>query len=226
MSDELSSALREFAAEHETPAVVGGAEIRRRAVRRARRRVAGMLGAGAAALALVAFAWNLDLAGDGKQRQVPAAPPAVSAHPSPSPSPTTSAVPSPTATPVLVVGTIDRGRRTLTVGGKVMPMGSGFDKNPTLRGPMTVYKKPGKTTLTVTNQTNGTRYNAVISYAVELRDAGNEPVYVGTAFAYNVKGIGKYDTSGGWIALDQADAKWFYDDVKTGGVLSVTGTAS
>ncbi|MFF7970688.1 hypothetical protein [Streptomyces sp. NPDC007905] len=219
MSDELSAVLHEFAAEHETPPILTGAEIRGRAVRRARRRAAGTLGACAAALAMVAFALTLDSAQDGTRRQVPTVPPAVPAPPAAS-----AALSSP-AVAVPVAGTIDLGRRTLTVGVRVMPMLLGWDRNSALKGPLTVYKKHAVKVLTV-NRTDGTRYNAVVSYAVELRDAKNKPVYVGTALSHNVKGIRKYDTSSGWIALDQADAKWFYEDATTGSVLSDTGTAS
>ncbi|MPY60084.1 hypothetical protein [Streptomyces spongiae] len=57
---ELSTALRELAVTCATPPVVGGAEIRDRATRRRRRRRAAVtLGAGTAALALLAFALTL-----------------------------------------------------------------------------------------------------------------------------------------------------------------------
>lgn len=233
MSDELSTALREFAAEHESPPVLSGAEVRRRAVRRTRRRLAGTLAAGAAALALVGFTLTLtlDSTANGKRHQPPAAPapapPPPAAPSSPAPSPALSAVPSSPAAPtaaVPVAGTIDRGRRTLTVGDRVMPMASGFDKSPAFNGPLTVYKKHADKTLTVTNGSDGLRYNAEIVYAVELRDAENQPVYVGTNLSYNTEGIGKYEAASGWIALDEADAKWFYGDARTGSVFSVTGT--
>jgi hypothetical protein len=225
LSAELSTALREFAAEHETPTVLTGAEVRGRSVRRTRRRVAGTLGAGAVALALMAFALTLnpDSEGEGKQRQVPAAPPAV---PTSSP-PAASATASSPAARGPVAGTVDLGKRILTIGDRVMPMTSGLTGSRKLVGPMTVYsRKPDNKVLNVNDPTYGTRYNAEMSLAVELLDANKEPVYVGAALSYNKKDLGKYATSGGWISLDPADAKWFYTNVKTGSVLSLTGTAS
>lgn len=220
MSDELSAALRQFATEQETAPVLTGAQVRGRAVRRARRRTAVTLGAATAVLALVALALVTDSAGDGKQRQIPAAPPTV---PSPPPA---SAVPSVTAMPGPVTGTIDLGRGTLTVGDRVMPISMGFDRNPASKGPMTVYQKYVTKLLTVANAANGTRYKAEISYAVELRGPGNEPVYVGAARSYTVEGIDKSDTGTGWITLNQSDAKWFYEQAETAGVLSIGDTAS
>jgi len=224
LSAELSTALREFAAEHETPTVLTGAEVRGRAVRRTRRRMAGTLGAGAVALALVAFALTLnpDSEGRGKQRQVPAAPPAVPSSP-----PAASGTASSPAARVPVTGTVDLGKRILSVGDRVMPMTSGLTDSRKFAGPMTVYsRKPDNKVLYVNDPAYGTRYNAEISLAVELLDADKEPVYVGAALSYNKKDLGKYATSGGWISLDPADAKWFYTNVKTGSVLSLTGTAS
>ncbi|MGP4013024.1 hypothetical protein [Streptomyces sp. 4N124] len=215
---ELSTALHEFAEEHETPPVLTGAEVRGHAVRRARRRMAGTLAAGTAALALVAFALTLGSAEEGNHRQVPAATPAV-----PSPPPATSGE----ATPALPTsGTVDLDRGTLTVGDRVMTMTAGVADSRKLMGPLTVYRKLDSEVLPVTNATDGTRYNADVSLAVELRDADNQPFYVGAALSYEAKNMGKYDTTSGWISLDVADAKWFYTSVKTGGVLSVTGPAS
>ncbi|WP_210585210.1 hypothetical protein [Streptomyces sp. GESEQ-35] len=215
-SAELSTALREFAAEHETPTVLTGAEVRGRAVRRARRRRAGTLAAGAAALALAAFALILDSTGEENQRRLPAATPAV-----PSPA-ATSAVPSP-AMPV--DGVIDLDRRTLTVGARVMAITKGLADSPRLVGPLTVFKRHDIKDPTVAAPTAGARYSAEISLAVELRDANDEPVYVGVALTY-VKSDAKYDTRGNWIGLDPTDAKWFYSSVKAGSVLSVTATGS
>lgn len=219
-SAELSTALHEFAAEHETPPVLTGAEVRGSAVRRARRRMAGTLAAGAVALALLAFALTLDLAEEGNQRQVPAASPAVPSTPA------TSGGASPLAPVVPITGTVDLRRRILTVGDRVMPLTKEFLNSPKIVGPMTVYKKHDTKVLTVTNPTDGAGYNAEVSLAVELRDANNEPVYVGVALSYKGKGFAKHDTSSGWIGLDVADAKWFYAYAKIGSVLSVTGTVS
>ncbi|MEV1079573.1 L,D-transpeptidase [Streptomyces sp. NPDC050211] len=217
-SAELSTVLHEFAERHETPPVLSGADVRGRAVRRARRRRAGALAAGTSALALVAFALTLDPAGEGNHRQVPAATPAV-----PSPPPATSGEPTP-ALPTS--GTVDLDRLTLTVGKRVMTMTSGVADSSGPVGPLTVYRKLDNTALPVINPTDGTRYNTDVSLAVELRDADNQPFYVGAILAYETKGIGKYDTTSGWVSLDAADAKWFFTSVKTGSSFSVIGSAS
>ncbi|WP_210579611.1 L,D-transpeptidase [Streptomyces sp. GESEQ-4] len=217
-SAELSTALHEFAEERETPPALSGAEVRGRAVRRVRRRRAGTLAAGTAALALVAFALTLDRAGEENHRQVPAATPAV-----PSPPPATSRE----ATSVMpTVGKVDLDRSTLAVGDRVMTITSSVAGSPKPVGPLTVYRKLDNTVLPVTNPTDGTRYNTDVSLAVELRDADDQPFYVGAILAYETKGIGKYDTTSGWISLDAADAKWFFTSVKTGSSFSVTGSAS
>ncbi|WP_406457951.1 hypothetical protein OH768_27510 [Streptomyces sp. NBC_01622] len=215
-TDELSVALREFAAEQEARPVLTGAEVRGRAVRRARRRMAGTLGAGAVALALVGLALTLDLTGKDDGRQLPgAATPAVpsqSQAPTPSPSAASAAVPTPVST-VPATGTLDLAKRALTVGDRVMPLTSDSSNRPALVGPLTVYRKHDTKVLAGTTE---------ILLAVELRDAHNEPVYVGVTTFYKRKSLGTQGT-GGWIGLDGADAKWFYQDAKIGSVLSVTG---
>jgi hypothetical protein len=217
-SAELSTALHEFAENHETPPPLSGAEVRGHAVRRVRRRRAGTLAAGTAALALAAFAVTLDPAEEENHRQVPAATPAV-----PSPPPATSREAT-TVTPT--VGKVDLDRSILTVGDRAMMITSGVADSPGPVGPLTVYRKLDSKVLPVTNPTEGTRYNADVALAVELRDADNQPFYVGAALSYDTKNISKYDTTSGWISLDVADAKWFHTSVKTGSSFAVTGSAS
>ncbi|WP_329254411.1 hypothetical protein OG223_28315 [Streptomyces sp. NBC_01478] len=238
MSDELSTALRELAVEQETRPVLTGAEIRGRAGRRARRRMAGTLGAGAVALALVASAVTLgftdfrgfsDPAGEGKPRQLPAA--TTPAVPSPRVTSGKTSAPEPRAP---VTGTVALGKRALFVGDRVMPLTSSLPDSPKVVGPLTVYKKHTTKVVTVTVLTAGAAYTTEVSLAVELRDVHGEPVYVGLAFSYkgdsykegNGKDTGARDAGGGWIGLDSADAKWFYDNAKIGSVLSVTGSSS
>ncbi|SES44778.1 hypothetical protein SAMN04487983_105621 [Streptomyces sp. yr375] len=229
MSAELFTALDEFAAAHETPPRLTGAEIRGRAVRRGRRRTAARLATGTAALTLLTFTLTLGSATspnapaspasppDGSQRQLPAATP-----PNASSLPTLSGAPSPgVAVPAPLRGTVDLRRRTLTVGDRVMPMASDFANSPTIVGPMTVYKKDDVKTLTLTDPTDGSLYTAEASFAVELRDARNAPVYVGIVRSDNVKDIGRYDVGSAWIGLDMTNAVWFYKAVPTGSVLSV-----
>jgi len=233
-NDELSVALREFAAEQEARPVLTGAQVRGRAVRRARRRMAGTLGAGAVVLALVAFALTLDLTEKGNGRQLPGATthavPSQSPPSPPSPSATTTGV----STPVSVMpatGSVDLAKRVLLVGDRVMPLASYVADSPAIVGPLTVYGKYGAKVLTVPDPTGGAGSYTEISLAVELRDADNEPVYVGIARSYKGKSPAKQADpaatgTGGWIGLDGTDAKWFYEDVKIGTVLSVTGTKS
>jgi hypothetical protein len=229
LSTELSAELRELAARQESRPVLTGAEIRGRAVRRGRRRVVGTLGAGAVAVALVASALTLGFtgftgsegsSGDGHEGQLPAA---THALPSPRVSSGAASTPAPRA---VAVGTVALGKRALIVGDRVMPLTSGLPDSRKLVGPLTVYKKHATKVVTVTELTDGTAYTTEVSIAVELRDAHNEPVYVGVAYSSKAKSTGKYGTGGSWMGLDPTDAKWFYQDAKIGSVLSVTGSMS
>ncbi|WP_019070507.1 hypothetical protein [Streptomyces hokutonensis] len=222
-NDQLSLALRELAAEQEARPVLTGAQVRGRAVRRARRRTAGTLGAAAVALTLVGFALTLDLAGkeNGGRRLPGAAAPAV-------PSPSRSAPPSPSAaSAVPAAGTLELTKRALFLGGRVMPLTSDSSNSPAFVGPLTVYAKHDTKVVTVTGSTDGVGLYTEVTLAVELRDADNTPVYVGVTRSYKGKSLGKgtdgTDSTGGWIGLDGADAKWFYQDAKIGTVISVTG---
>ncbi|SED93406.1 hypothetical protein SAMN05216489_04963 [Streptomyces sp. 3213] len=221
--DELTVSLRELAAEQEARPVLTGAQVRGRAVRRARRRTAGTLGAAAVALALVGFALTLDLTGkenDGRQLPGTAAP-AV-----PSPSPSRSALPSPSAaSAVPAAGTLELTKRALFLGGRVMPLTSDSSNSPAFVGPLTVYAKHDTKVVTVTDSTDGVGLYTEVTLAVELRDAANTPVYVGVTRSYKGKSLGEQGTNntGGWIGLAGADAKWFYQNAKIGTVISVTG---
>ncbi|MEV5531070.1 hypothetical protein [Streptomyces prunicolor] len=229
LSTELSAELRELAARQESRPVLTGAEIRGRAVRRGRRRVVGTLGAGAVAVALVASALTLGFtgftgsegsSGDGHEGQLPAA-----THALPSPRVTSGAASTP-APRAVAVGMVALGKRALIVGDRVMPLTSGLPDSRKLVGPLTVHKKHETKVVTVTELTDGTAYTTEVSLAVELRDAHNEPVYVGVAYSSKEKSTGKYGTGGSWMGLDPTDAKWFYEDAKIGSVLSVTGSMS
>ncbi|WP_327402546.1 hypothetical protein OG194_22075 [Streptomyces sp. NBC_01288] len=225
VDSELSTALRELAARHETLPVLSGAAVRGRAVRRGRRRTAGTLGAGAVAFALVAFALSVGFthsADDGDGRQIPAA---THADPVPSPRVTSPEVTTPVPR-ASATGTVVLGKRALIVGDRVMPMTSGLPDGLDLAGPLTVYKKHETKVETVTDLAGGVAYTTEVSLAVELRDTDDQPVYVGIAFSSKEQSTGKRDTGAGWIGLDSADAKWFYEDAKIGSVLSVTGAVS
>ncbi|WP_427921532.1 hypothetical protein [Streptomyces sp. cg40] len=228
-TDELSLALREFAARQEARPVLTGAEVRGRAVRRARRRTAGTLGAGAVALALLGFALTLDLTGkqdDGRRLPGAAAPaaPSQSQAPTPSPSAASAAVSAPVSA-VPATGTLELTKRALFVGGRAMPLTLDSSNSPAFAGPLTVYGKHDAKVLTVTDSTAGVGLYTEVTLAVELRDADNRPVYVGVTRSYKAKSPGTQGTgsTGAWIGLDGADAKWFYQDAKIGTVISVTG---
>ncbi|MFE2419869.1 hypothetical protein [Streptomyces hokutonensis] len=229
MSDELSVLLRELAAEQEARPALTGAQVRGRAVRRARRRTAGMLGAGAVALALVGLALTLDLTGKDNGHRLPGA--AAPAVPSQSASPSPSAASAAASTPVSAVpagGTLDLAKRALLVRRRVMPLTTESANSPVFVGPLTVYGKHGTKVLTVTDSTAGGALYTEVTLAVELRDADNKPVYVGVTRSYKGRSLGKQGTggtdgTGSWIGLDGADAKWFYQDAKIGSVLSITG---
>ncbi|MGW3312182.1 hypothetical protein ACWDG9_37000 [Streptomyces sp. NPDC001073] len=233
---ELSLALRRFAARNETYSPLTGAQVRARSARRARRRVTGTLVAATAAVALVAYASTLDLTDSSNPRHStqPAAP--GYGHPAPTgtataPAPaipaTPSAVPSTSARATPVVGTLNLGKRVVIVGKRIMVLSNGSTNTPKFTGPLTVYdRRPDMKLVTVANPADGSRYNAEISYAVELRDADNTPVYVGAALRYDKENVGGSGGSGGWIDLSATDAKWFYTSMKTGTSLTVTGTLS
>ncbi|MFE1878767.1 hypothetical protein [Streptomyces diastatochromogenes] len=211
MSDELSAALRELAATQATPPVLGGAEIRARAIRRRRRRrTAAALGAGTAALALLGFALTLHLGADPDHR-AGARPPAVTRPP--------SALP-PTATPVPVSGTLDLRGHTLTFGGRVLPVLSAFDVPAGYTTPMTVVAKQTRTALTVEVRSKGPVV-VEVPYAVELRDGEGRPLYVGS-FAPEVKVLSDYDVSGRVIGLGTEDAQRFYARIRLGDSISLT----
>ncbi|MDX3382894.1 hypothetical protein PV682_15650 [Streptomyces niveiscabiei] len=220
MSDELSRALHELASAHETPPPLPGPAIRARAVRRSRRRTAVALGVTASAVALLAVGLTRGADDPAPRSRPPAAGRTAGPAPAPTapPSPASSGAP---ASAVPATGTVDLAGRTLTIGGRRMELASGFDNSPTLKGPLTVGGKPGTKTVTVTNTTDGTRYNAVIAFAVELVDADGRPVYIGASDSYNTEGIGTYEKADGWLALNESDAKWFHGQAELGEALSV-----
>ncbi|MET8981372.1 hypothetical protein ABZX85_37825 [Streptomyces sp. NPDC004539] len=214
MSDELTRALHELASARETPPTVTGPEIRARATRRARRRTTVALSATAAAVALLAFGLIRATETPAPRDHSPAAPPAASAVPTPTLSPSVvTALPS--------AGTIDLKANTLTVGDRVMKVVTGFDQPLKLNGPLTIAQKPGAKTLTVSNGSDGTRYNAVLSAAVELLDADRRPVYLGATDSYGTDGIATHETADGWLTLGSTDAKWFYGAAEPGTVIAV-----
>ncbi|MET9501699.1 hypothetical protein ABZY42_08150 [Streptomyces sp. NPDC006622] len=218
MADELSAALRELAAAQETAPTVGGPATRARAMRRVRRRrTAAALGAGTAALALLALAVGLHLGGDRHQDH-PAGrrPPAVAGPHSAPPS---------TATPTPVAGTLDLSGRTLTFGGRVMPILSASD-DALLRStsPMTVVAKADPRHMPLGTSTEGPTIGPTevrVRYVVELRDRRGRPHYIGL-YTPQLKALSSHDVMAGWIGLGAEDTEFFYAQVRVGDTFPVT----
>ncbi len=197
---ELSLALRRFAAGNETYSPLTGAQVRGRAARRARRRVTGILVAATAAVALVAYASTLDLTDSSNRRHStqPAAPgyengiPAattMAATPAPISHPLGRSINSPPCQPRC---RHPEPRQTRHVGREADHLAAErLHQHPKFTGPLTVYdRRPDLKLVTVADPADGSRYNAEISYAVELRDADNTPVYVGAALRYGKENVG------------------------------------
>lgn len=213
MCDELSTALQELAARNEAPPLIGGFEVRGRAVRRGRRRRAVLaFGAGAAALALTAFALTLNAGDGGEHRQAPAATPRL-----PSPSASASASASATSTPVS--GTVDLNGRTLTVDDRALAITSGSVRSPAPVGLMTVSAKWDLKRVTTGELFKGV-YEVTYPYVIELRDAENDQVYVG-ALDHSKKARATDTPTTGWIGLALNDAAWLYERLKVGDSISV-----
>ncbi|MEU0253140.1 hypothetical protein ABZ299_11640 [Streptomyces sp. NPDC006184] len=206
MADELAAALRELAAGQETAPVVGGPATRARAIRRGRRRrAAASLGTGAAALALLGLALTLRAGG------------APDHHPA-------GRRPATVASPTAFSDTLDLSRRTLTFGGRTMPVLSESDALRGAESPMTVVAKEDPRQLShhvsPRDPTIGPTV-VTVRYVVELRDGQGRRHYVGL-FSPQLKTLSDDDSSGGWIGLGAADIKWFYARIHPGDALSVT----
>ncbi|MGW7524809.1 hypothetical protein [Streptomyces sp. NPDC054783] len=205
--DDLTTALRELATANETPPALGAPGIRRRAVRRGRRRrTALILGAGAATLALAAFALTLDPGDDTPaHRQAPAATaPRLPASPTP----------TPRATPV--TGMVDFEKRALTVDGRVMPIASGYPTRPSA-DLLTVAAKLDLTRDTA-DELPKSACKVAEPYVVELRGTDRSSLYVGS--------LACAPRTGAWIDLDTKNAVWLYNRLKPGDTLSVAVTPS
>ncbi|MFE4051641.1 hypothetical protein [Streptomyces sp. YIM B13518] len=215
MSDELADALRELAAQHETPPRVGAAEIRDRAGRRSRRRrTTTALGTAAtAACVLAAVAFTLHTEDPGRNGRTPA-----TAADGPTPAPSTT-------TPVPVsAGILDLGRHTLTVGERVMRVDShSFGRFPP-GSRMTVVAKDGAKLLRLES---GTKFGTEIKipYLVELRTPDRRPVYAG-ALAFDTKALAALPAGTGWLGMSPADAQWFHTRARAGDRIEITSTVS
>jgi hypothetical protein len=213
VSDELSAALRELAKDGATPPVVDGAGIRARATRRRRRRSAAVLGAGAAALVLLGLVLTPVLDGHPDQ---PARPRIPAAEGTASPD---RSVPPSSAAPLPVSGTLSLRERTLTVGGKLLPVRSLFDGRTGFTGSLTVAAKHTTRVQSVDVPSEGP-VKVDVPNVVELRDSQDRILYVGTYT--KPLSLGGSVTAGDWIGLDDAAAKWFYTSVRLGDRIALT----
>ncbi|MFF4347314.1 L,D-transpeptidase [Streptomyces sp. NPDC001530] len=209
MSDELTSDLREVAAQGETLPSLSGAEIRVRAVRRRRRRRTAFAVTGACAVAGLALAVVMNLGGGTDQRPSPAA--------------------SPTGTPSLPAApdaTVDLSRRVISVAGRELPLSSGSAWRPTAAVRMTVTaKEPVKL---MPGEEAGIKddYSLKVPWVIELSasDGTGRTNYI-AALTYDEKAPGNYDRTTGWIGLRQTDAKWLYEQLSPGSVIEIEGRA-
>ncbi|MCX4235625.1 L,D-transpeptidase [Streptomyces ortus] len=212
---ELSVALRELAQDHETPLVVTGAEIRRRAVRRRRRRKASLAAVGTAgAGALAALLLALVLTDGEDARSVP---PAASYGVK---TPPTNAQPS----PVVVAATVDLDRRTLIAGGRTVPISAGTGDAPTPTGLMTITAKY-PATMVPGAVAGWHEYEVKAAWVMRLRGPDDRTNYL-LALGWDEKAPGTYDATGGAIGLRTVDAMWLYKTLKPGAVVEVVGSAT
>ncbi|MGW3668531.1 L,D-transpeptidase [Streptomyces sp. NPDC005141] len=205
MSDELTSELRELAAEGEQPPTLTGAEIRGRAVRRRRHRRTALAAAGASVAGALALVVAASLGG-GPDREPP-----------PAASPTVTPSPSPTATPD---ATVDLGRHVLSVAGRRLPITAGTVKTPTRTGRMTVLAKKAVDVLTARDVGFSDKYDLKTPWVILLGASDGSENFIAT-MTYDEKAPGSYDRTSGWIGLRQADAKWLYQQLSPGAVIDV-----
>ncbi|MEU1414595.1 L,D-transpeptidase [Streptomyces sp. NPDC005731] len=210
MSDDLTAGLRALAESGQAPPPVPGAEIRRRAgVRRRRRRTAAAF-AGACAAAALGVVALLGFTG-------------VDTPPSrTSPASMPSSARSPQAGPA---ATVDLTRRTLTVGGRELPVSAGTVRARTPTGRMTVTALAGMKTVSGKDVGLKGPYRAKVRWVVELRAADGTTTYLG-GLMYNAKAPGHYDVTSGWIGLDLVNAKWLHGHLRVGDVVEIEGGGS
>ncbi|MFI1366742.1 L,D-transpeptidase [Streptomyces griseochromogenes] len=223
---ELSGALRTLAQDHQAAPPVPGTEIRRLAVRRGRRRRTTAAVAGIAAAAAVAVTLSAGLRHDSgsPRRTVPATSPSL--RPSPATSPSPSPRPSPaTSTPVPADAVVDLTGMTMAVDGRVMPVSSGVAKLPTPTGRFTVIAKYLKGEPKTDDGVGGSVSGPSAPWTIELLSADRKRTTFIDALTYDTKAPGHYATTGGWISLHEADAKWLFTRLDKGSVVLVTGRA-
>ncbi|MFI8927899.1 L,D-transpeptidase [Streptomyces sp. NPDC053474] len=198
---ELSAALRALAGSGAAPAPMAGAQVRRRATARRRRRHTAL--AGGAAVAAAALAFGLTHAvRDGSD-----------ARPAPPAAPATRSAAAPAAT-------VDLGSRTLALGGRSVPVSSGAESHPTPTGRMTVVAKYRVKRLTSESVGLGQEYDVSLPWVVELRGPDGRTNFI-LALTYAEDAPGERDATQGSIGLRSADARWVYEHLEPGAVVTV-----
>ncbi|WP_406725517.1 hypothetical protein WJ438_13885 [Streptomyces sp. GD-15H] len=223
MSDELATALRELAADHETPPPVPAAEVRIRARRRARRRTTvafGMVTTAACVLTMIGLTAHTEE--PGRYRHLPTASSGARASGTPTTSSTSAPDGAPTRSASATDGFLDLGRRTLTIGGHVVRVDSHAVAALPPGHRLTVRAKHKVMMLSSDPRTKG-RYDAKVPYVVELRTGDRMPVYAG-ALAVDTEPLGTLGAKTGWLGLSVKDARWFYARVRQGELIEITST--
>lgn len=201
MSDDVSAALHDLAADHRTPPPVPGAEIRRRAVLRRRRRrtavVAGALGTAAVAVTVTV---GLLSGSDSRPDRTPA--------------------PVATEGPRKAVATVDLSLHRMTLGDKTLPVSAGSAQHPTPTGRMTVVAVHREKRMPAGGSGLGGEYDLRLPWVVELRTDDGRTNYL-VALTYDEKAPGVRDITRGWIGLRTDDARRLHDRLEPGDVITV-----
>ncbi|MEU6524390.1 hypothetical protein ABZ892_16615 [Streptomyces sp. NPDC046924] len=225
MSDELATALRELAADHEAPPPVPAAEVRTRARRRARRRRATVAFGTATTAACVLTTIGLTgLTGHAEEpvrnRHLPAASSGARTSGVPRTAGTSASDGAPIRSAAATDGFLDLGRRTLTIGGHVMHVDSYAVATLPPGHRLTVRAKHKAVTLPGDPSAENRR-GTEVPYVVELRTGNRPPVYAG-ALAGGTKSLGVLGAKTGWLGLSVKDARWFYARVRQGELIEIT----
>ncbi|MGY3204057.1 hypothetical protein [Streptomyces sp. TE5632] len=224
MSDELATALRELAADHEAPPPVTAVEVRTRARRRSRRRrttvACGMVATAACVLTTIGLTVHTEE--PGHNRHLPAASSGARASGTPTTAGTSAPDGAPTRSASATDGFLDLGRRTLTIGGHVMRVDSHAVAALPPGHRLTVRAKHKAMTLPGDPRAENRR-GTEVPYVVELRTGNRMSVYAG-ALAGGTKPLGALGVRTGWLGLSVKDARWFYARVRQGELIEITST--
>lgn len=217
----LSGALHTVAEKHQLSPSVPGAEIRRLAVRRGRRRRTAVALAGVATAAAVAVTLTAGLGHDSGpgDRTTPATGPRLPSEPPPA----TSAA--------AADAVVDLTTMSMRVDGRILPVSPGVPDRPTPTGRFTVTGKfPVRVLRTPEGPSGGSGSGSgsggaelKVPWAIELASADTHEATFVMALTYEPKAPGTYAATSGWIGLRAADAKWLYARLDKGAVVLVTG---